>query len=59
MFRDNHCDDLIDELVEDVKNRLELAALCPNCHKLPSKCLDKESPWTTSCPGPGSRCRGR
>ena len=43
MFRDNHCDDLIDELVEDVKNRLELAALCPNCHKLPSECLDKES----------------
>ena len=43
MFRGNHCDDLIDELVEDVKMRLELATLCPNCHKLPSECLDKES----------------
>ena len=42
IVRNTYGDDLIDELLEDVKVRLELAQVCPNCHSLPSECLDGE-----------------
>lgn len=41
-MRNTYSDDLIDELLEIVRERLELAAVCPNCHKPPSECLNGE-----------------
>ena len=56
LFRNTYGDDLIDELLDDVKERLELAAVCPNCHKLPSECLNSEG-LTQDNWVPGARVR--